>query len=233
MAIYTIGGLSIGERIRYAVSDVDAKIFSDTELNIYIEDALREYAHYRPAFKSLTITTVANQQDYTLSDTDLIEITWHNWATARIPSLPDIPAYLPWMASEDPAEPVLYLLSQQHVQTIDKAVGGKIVRLPNDKLRLFPTPSGIDAVTVEYHAYHTRTANDYTTVDKNDVEIVVWLVAALCYDTLAADYSRRLNYVEGQTEINVEASQRAIRRQASYYRSRSMNRLAVSIVGRT
>ncbi|MHB1191197.1 MAG: phage adaptor protein, partial [Armatimonadota bacterium] len=90
----TRGGLRT--RVRREVRDEAASVFTNTELNVYIENAIREYSRYVPREVKSTLSLVANQGDYSLPEncSEVVEVDGYSVAEVfgNLMTLSPVPA---------------------------------------------------------------------------------------------------------------------------------------------
>lgn len=195
--------------IRLGVHDkYTAQTITDVQLNRYIASAIRRYSNYNPIEKSTTLTTVADQQDYTLPSDFLFMRNAEYYPSGQLFGQ----LYVGSPTSEyelmirHPAR--YHNVSDRTIENIDRqaladASKGKWEIVGNNTLRLWPTPASASDYDYYYGAAHALNTGGtgYNDIPTADLSIVVDLSLAEVLEAFLMDVSTEFDYAEGLERV--------------------------------
>jgi hypothetical protein len=195
---------------RYARESLSTTVWEDI-----VARAVTEYSRWNPVDAVVTLTTVANQSDYTVHANCLVirEVAFDSYATLTAAS-PD--RLLTTNSGVKRTMPSLALIDDINNAEYERQLTPSWSWLPGSKkIRIDPTPgSAGDLIYVQYFALHVATTGDYTTIPAEDLDIVVDLMLYEVYGDRSFDMALEPDYqagLEKETFGNVQANVQAAR----------------------
>ena len=172
-----------------------------------IASAVREYSRYAPIKSSTTITTVADQEEYDLSDLNCLWVLECQWWPAG-----QLFAELRSGAEQVyiPSEPSRYHMpSERVINDINQSALIKAMRgtweQRNQTLVVFPTPSVASSESLEivYAALHVLNDAEtgYDTIPDEDLDIVADLATAVYLQASMSERALESDYAEGLQRV--------------------------------
>ena len=169
------------------------------KLERYIAAAVQEYSRYNPRILRTEITTVADQQTYSLSTLvgiiGIRDIYWPSEVAAttlRRNTLPE----------EDPYR--YHLFSHTVVDDIQRQEWNKRIRGSGHyrpatcELYLPDAPAGGETIVLDYYAAHQKVSASYPTIPDEDESLIRDLVLAELYEADSFEMAMQPDYKEGQ-----------------------------------
>jgi len=243
MAVYTIASTNITNDILDALVDAGGSgdDFPEARLNRYIERAVRLYSGLKPYRRTGTLTTVADQDVYSLpSDCmTLVDCQYRNSTVEEWKEYTD--ELFPFMHA-DYDYPALTLVRNALLHAYDTVGQGywKQITVPTSlqagqRVMLYPPPddSG-DSIDIVYWAQHPLVASDYPTIPDWHVPHIVDLVVSYGLERLATEIDKGPHdFDEGQTRVRWMGGGNNLRRAAYRLRQRVMDTLTPPLLQRS
>lgn len=184
-----------------------------SKLDWFIATAVREYSRWNPVVATTNITTVDDQQAYTVTGAiGIIDCYWYPGADAN--ELENLQLYNTLWADTPPMRQVSLPVIQDIVKNshTDRTKGRWEWR--DSKLWLYPEPeSDANVVAVRYSAEHELADGAYATIPDEDFDIIVKLTLAEAWRARLMEqlmYGKHATGVVKQ-EYNVEQTRALIR----------------------
>lgn len=226
----TVGGVNIADYVRLAVGDNNASDyeFSNTDLLLLFDYAIRAYQEYRQYTLTQTFTTVADQKDYALPSSciSVLSHTYRNLPgissdafVSYYNTLNGYPVFVPYYEYTDL---VLNRVREEFYKRVDDLGAGQATVIDYQTsytatkyLRIFPTPTtGGDTFTVTFTANHPIQNNDYFTIPAADAMQVRKLLQAQVLEARLVKMASTANeFASGTTKTKFERSMNALERQ--------------------
>jgi len=195
--------------LRQALTEdrITTETITDARADRAIASAVREYSRYNPRVLSVTLSTIANQAEYSLAAYSALGVRDAFWwpggsITAELLSGSE-------QVLSAPDEVRYHMPSDRVINNINQSalIAGRRGRweLNGQSLKIFPTPTsnGTDDLEVWYTALHLINAGGtgYDTIPFEDQDIVADLSAANYLRGRLAEMAMEADYAEGAQSI--------------------------------
>jgi len=198
--------------IKISAQDYFPETLDATKIDRFIAAAVREYSRWNPLINSTTITTVDDQQSYTVPGAiDILNCYWY--PGSNVNEIENLQFYnVLWSevpASREISLPIIHDIVKN--ARTDRSKGRWDWK--GDKLWLYPEPeSNTDVVVVNYTSAHLLAEGAYATIPDKDFDIIVKLTLAEAWLSVLMDQIMQGKHATGivKQEYDPVATQRLI-----------------------
>jgi hypothetical protein len=186
----------------------EAEELTDAQLRRFVARAVRFYSRFNPYEDSDTVTTVVDQQDYTLPDEFLFMRDVEYYPAGQLfgqlhAGSPTAEYELMLHRPARYAHPSDRVIERINRQGLADAIKGKWEIVGGKTLRLWPVPSSVAEYTYYYGALHelNEASTGYDTIPDEDLDIVVSLTLAEALTKALVNVSTEFDYAEGLQRV--------------------------------
>jgi len=241
MAIATVANTNIENKIRRRIDDTDSADYEfDTDhVADAVDRAADEYSRLRPYYRETTVTTVEDEDTYSLP-TGCVRVVSCDYRTTTVNEYGELDDYFPYTFG-DWNHPGLTLIRQRLMQAYDDIGRGYWVQLNSvssyrsgQYLILYPAPDNAgDTFTVRYTALHTKVSDDYPAIPSQHIQHIEDLAVAFLLEIRARKMDNvPTQYRSGQTTVSRRGISENLRLDADRLRQKVWDALSGAVIAR-